>query len=444
MQDRWVGLQAGVDALKWARLLRRAHEAALRGGHVPPIVRDVIAASCERCTETGVDPGNADAPLIIDPDDARRRWQEHPLSGATEILRGVLGGLLHDARHIVVVSDADGCLLWSAGHPEILRASERIRFCPGHGWSESAAGTNAVGTALAADHAVQVFSAEHYRSEVHGWQCSGAPVHDPETGETLGVIDLTGSYKTAHPNSLGLVQTAARLVESQLRTEMLERDARILGRFAEHTARHGGPAAALSPSGRVLAATPTPWTPGRVRLSEGSGQTATDDGTEVTAHALGEGTLLIPAGAKRRRPRKACMRLSLLGRSHAEFTHPRGTCRLTVRHSEIAALLALHPHGLGSREIAALLYNEPGHEIAARAELHRLRDILGAALATRPYRLIDIEIDLRLVDSLLNSGRAAQAVAAYTGALLPTSSLPSIAAARDSLERQIAAASSWR
>jgi hypothetical protein len=442
MQDRWVGLQAGVDALEWARLLRRAHEAALRGGGVPSIVREVIAASWERCTETGVDPGDADPPLIVDPDDARRKWQEHPLSRATEILRDVLGGLLHDARHIVVVSDADGCLLWSAGHPEILRASERIRFCPGHGWSESAAGTNAVGTALAADHAVQVFSAEHYRSEVHGWQCSGAPVHDPETGETLGVIDLTGSYKTAHPNNLALVQTAARLVESQLRAEMLERDSRILSLFAKHAARYGGPAAALSPSGRVLAATPTPWTTGHVKLSEGSDQTSTNDGTEVTAHALGEGTLLIPAAAKRRRPRPACMRLSLLGRSHAEFTYPRGTSRLTLRHSEIAALLALHPHGLGSREIAALLYNEPGHEITARAELHRLRDILGPALATRPYRLIDIDIDLQLVDSLINTGRAAQAVAAYTGPLLPTSSLPSIATARDRLERQIAAASS--
>ena len=440
MTDRWVGLQAGVDALKWARLLRRAHEAALRGGHAPAIVRDVIADSWERCTQTGVDPGDPDAPLVIDPDDARGRWEEHPLSRATEILRGVLGGLLHDARHIVVVSDADGCLLWSEGHPEVLRASEAIRFCPGHGWSESAAGTNAVGTALAADHAVQVFSAEHYRSGVHGWQCSGAPVHDPDTGETLGVIDLTGSYKTAHPNNLALVQTAARLVESQLRAEMLERDARILSLFAEHAARHVGPAAAVSPSGRVLAATPTAWTTGRVKLPDGSDQTATDDGTEVIAHALGEGTLLIPARAKRHRPRPACMRLSLLGRNHAEFTYPGGTRRLTARHSEIAALLALHPHGLGSRELAELLYNEPGHEITARAELHRLRDILGAALATRPYRLIDIDIDMHRVDSLLNARHAAQAIAAYTGPLLPASKVPSIANARNRLEREIVAA----
>ncbi len=255
MRDSWVGLQAGVDARKWARLLRRAHESAVNGGHVPAIVRGVIADSWERCSETGVDPAEPGARLLIDPEDAGERWREHPLSRTTEILRRVLGDLLYDARHIVVVSDADGCLLWSDGHPDVLRASERIRFSPGHAWSEQAAGTNAVGTALAADHAVQVFSAEHYRSEVHGWQCSGAPVHDPETGDKLGAIDVTGTYDTAHPHNLALVQLAARLAEQELRAEMLERDARILGLFAEHAAHHGGRAAALSPSGRVLAST---------------------------------------------------------------------------------------------------------------------------------------------------------------------------------------------
>ena len=223
---------------------------------------------------------------------------------------------------------------------------------------------------------------------------------------------------------------------------MLERDTRILALFAKHTARNSGPAAALSPSGRVLAATPTAWTTGRVKLPDSSDQATTDDGTDLIAHTLGEGTLLVPAGAKRRRPRSECMRLKLLGRRHAEFTNPSGTRMLTARHSEIAALLALHPHGLGSRELAELLYNEPGHEIAARAELHRLRDILGPALATRPYRLIEIEVDAHLVDSLLNAGRAAQAIAAYSGPLLPASNVPSIANARDTLERRIAAAGS--
>jgi len=437
MRDRWVGLQAGVDALKWARLLRRAHEATLRSGRAPAIVRDVIADSWGRCTETGVDPGDPGAPLVVDPDAAHGRWQEHPLSRATDILHSVLGGLLHDARHIVVVSDADGCLLWSDGHPEVLRASEGIRFCPGHAWSESAAGTNAVGTALAADHAVQVFSAEHYRSAVHGWQCSGAPVHDPETGETLGVIDLTGSYQTAHPNNLALVQTAARLVESQLRAEMFERDTRILGLFAEHTARHGAPAAALSPSGRVLAATPVAWTAGRITIPADRDAATIDDGTDVVAQPLGEGMLLIPVRGGRRRERAGCFQISLLGRTHATFTGPGGKHRLTARHSEIVALLSLHPDGISCKELGELLYDEPGHEVSARAELYRLRQILGPALETRPYRLTHTDVDFQLVHDLLARGQREQAAAAYAGPLLPASTVPRLANSRHELQERI-------
>jgi len=383
MRDRWVGLQAGVDARKWAGLLRRAHSTAVSRGHVAPIVREVIADSWQRCNVTGIDPDEPGAPLVVEPSDARERWRDHPLSKGTEILRSVLGDLLYDAQHIVVVSDADGLLLWSEGHPDVLKASEQIRFSPGHGWSEASAGTNAVGTALAADHAVQVFSAEHYRSEVHAWQCSGAPVHDPETGATLGVIDVTGRYDTAHPHNLALVQLAARLVEEQLRAEMLARDARILELFAQHTARHGGPAAALSPMGRVLAATPAAWRSGRVDTgSQPSG---------LLVDELGEGALLRPARQRGRR-RAAPRRLTFMTPERALLDGPDGSVRLSPRHSQIASALAAHPHGLDARALSELLYGEPGHEVAVRAELHRMRDLFGEGLATRPYRFSDIEL----------------------------------------------------
>jgi transcriptional regulator of acetoin/glycerol metabolism len=383
LRDRWAGLEAGVDARKWATLLRRAHESSLRSGRTSKLVRNVIADSWDRSKQAGVDAGSPGAPRLLDAQDTGERWREHPLSRATEVLRTVLGDLLYDARHIVVVSDADGTILWSDGHPDVLRASESIRFTPGHAWSEEAAGTNAVGTALAADHALQVFSAEHYREEVHPWQCSAAPVHDPETGATLGAIDVTGSYRIAHPHTLAMVQLAARLVEQQLRREMLERDNRILGLFADHAAAYGGPAAAISPSGRVLASTPTAWAAGRVEMPS--------DG--IVAEPLGEGLLLVPESPAARARRAPAMRLSMQRPGRVRIELAGGAVRLlSARHSEIVELLAEHPDGLDSHELARLLYGEPGHEVSLRAELHRLREILGGALATRPYRLRDVEL----------------------------------------------------
>lgn len=449
MRDQWVGLQAGVDARKWARLLRRAHDRAVTAGHVAPIVRNVIADSWERCSETGVDPVAPGAPLMFDADDAGERFAEHPLSRMVEILRTVFAGLLYDGRHILVVSDADGCLLWSDGHPDVLRASERIRFSPGHAWSETAAGTNAVGTALAADHAVQVFSAEHYRAEVHGWQCSGAPVHDPETEAILGVIDVTGIYNTAHPHTLALVQLAARLAEERLRAEMLARDARILELFAEHAAHHGGRAAALSPSGRVLATTGG-WLPAgaangepahqrRIEVPSDASDIALGDGTEAAVHPLGEGTLVLPSRSSRSRPRTTPSLLELLGRDRATLTTPTATHRLTARHSEIVALLSLHPDGLDARALSRLLYDEPGHEVAVRAELHRLREILGVALVTRPYRLAGIDTDLQALQHRLATSDGLAPDTEPAGPLLPDSNVPAIVAARERLERQLSA-----
>jgi hypothetical protein len=406
MRDSWVGLQAGVDPRRWARVLTRAHDAALHGGHVPAIVRGVIADSWERCEQTGVDPGEPGAPLVVTPDDAAARWREHPLSQTTDILGGVLGDLLQEARHIVVVSDAAGCLLWSDGHPDVLSASEQISFTPGHAWSERAAGTNAVGTALATGHPVQVFSAEHYRAEIHGWQCSGAPIRDPETGQVLRAVDVTGRYDTASPYTLALVRMAARLVEERLRAQMFGRDARILGLFAELAGSHARPAAALSPSGRVLAATGG-WASlargGRIEIpGEGGSRCAITltDGTGAELEPLGEGRLVraredrAGPGVRAAGAPAAGRRLELRGHPRARYFTPTAEHRLTVRHSQISELLARHPDGLDARSLSRLVYGEAGHEVAVRAELHRLREILGPALATRPYRLIGVLTDL--------------------------------------------------
>ena len=50
-----------------------------------------LLAPCE------LDPDVAGAPLLMEPDDAGERWQDHPLSQSTEILRAVLGSLLYDS-----------------------------------------------------------------------------------------------------------------------------------------------------------------------------------------------------------------------------------------------------------------------------------------------------------------------------------------------------------
>ena len=118
---------------------------------------------------------------------------------------------------IVAVTDAGGRMLWVEGDPPCASRAAGMHFVEGARWSEDVAGTNAPGTALAVDHAVQIYGSEHYRRPVQPWSCSAAPVHDPVSGLLLGAIDVTGGDHVASPHVLTLVRATVAAVESELR-----------------------------------------------------------------------------------------------------------------------------------------------------------------------------------------------------------------------------------
>ncbi len=421
MRNPWVGLDGAADPVARARLLRRAHERALSGGAMPTIVRDVVRSSWARCAQAGVDPERHEPPRIEDRDEIDERWRAHPLSRFAPLVEKLLCDFAHDARHIVVISDADGRLLWSAGHRAVLEASETIAFVPGSLWDEAAAGTNGVGTALAVDHAVQIFSAEHYNREVHPWTCSGAPVHDPETGAVLGVIDLSSGIRASHPHSLALVTAAAQSVEAGLRQHVAERHARLHAAYLERvTGRDRTPSALLTSSGEVLACSPAGWLPPGIRLAPGAGARVVP-GAELVFERLGDdGSIAWLARGEGRGDRLV---LRALGRSRAEAWVGGERVPLSPRHGELLVLLALRPEGLTAEELALELYGDASKRVAARAEMSRLRRVLGWRLAAGPYRLRgDVGADFLETDV-----RAA-------APLLPSSSAPSVVAARRRLE----------
>ena len=63
---------------------------------------------------------------------------------------------------------------------------------------------------------------------------------------------------------------------------------------------------------------------------------------------------------------------------------------LTPRHSEIVALLSLHPEGLTGRELGRELYGPGSRPVTIRAEISRLAPARPAA-GRDPYRL-DAEV----------------------------------------------------
>ncbi|WP_305790021.1 GAF domain-containing protein [Symbioplanes lichenis] len=127
--------------------------------------------------------------------------------------------------------------------------------------------------------------------------------------------------------------------------------------------------------------------------------------------------------------------VSMLGRDEA-FLQGK---RLGRRHSELMCLLLVHPDGRTGEQLALDLYAGDLNPVTVRAEMSRLRRILGGELLdSRPYRIRKrLDADFLDVTRLLEQGRVAEALAAYTGPLLPSSDAPGVSRLRDLIDARL-------
>lgn len=424
-----------MDALQEARRLSELYDEVLGGDRVPGVPRPLVAASWERSLAARVDPELDAPPLVIAADMLESLREDHPLRAVLPILRETLTTIADEASHIMIVTDAQGLILWREGAADVRRQADRIALTEGAVWSEDAIGTNGMGTALAADQPVQIHSAEHLVRRIHAWTCAAAPVHDPDTGKLIGAVDVSGPLRTVHPAMTALVTAAAQLAEGQLRVRMAAADEQLRARNMRHLIALGdAPGALLTPSGRVLAVQPSAWLPDRLDVSSGADRIELGDGREAVVEQLDEGYLLrIPGPVRRRRP---SLRLKLLGSGQAAAVVGGREIALTLRRAEVLALLLLHPSGLTAEQLMLQLYGDEGNPTTVRAEMHRLRALLGqGVLDTKPYRIIaDVSGDVTDVQSALRIGDLTKALDLYSGPLLGRSDAPALRVERDELD----------
>jgi hypothetical protein len=395
----WLALDAGTDPVERARELRRAHADFVGGADAgPPLsVRAVIAESWRRSAGAGVLPEGHMAPRVHSDQELRELRDEHPLARMMPTFRSLLADVARTLQHLVVVCSAEGELLWVEGPPRVrVVAEDRMNFAEGTLWSEAGAGTNALGTAIAVRHPVQVFSAEHYNATVHPWTCAASPIFEPRTGRLLGTVDLTGPYRMAHPHSLALVTAAAGAATGSLHQELWRDDERLREAYVRRHAHLGRrPTGVVTRTGRVVMADPIGWLGTHVGLPGDGGVGFLPGGRTFRMEELpGTGGFLVWAadGGERAPAPRLRLRLRLLGGVEASLDGRR--LHLSPRHAEILALLAAFPEGLSAGELGAALHGGGGSAPTVRSEISRLRRLLGPTLATRPYRLVaDVDAD---------------------------------------------------
>ena len=178
-----------------------------------------ILASHERCRQYGIDPSITrnlgQVHLSSEELTVRRKQNKDFLEVATDQLQE-LYQVIASAGFVVSITDNEGYILHMIGDPLILERLATGNGIPGYRWTEKDVGTSAISVALTRETPIQINDEEHFCKRGYGHTCSASPVFDDEK-RLIGVIAMSGEASKVHPHTLGMVITAARAIENQIR-----------------------------------------------------------------------------------------------------------------------------------------------------------------------------------------------------------------------------------
>ncbi|MFC4003197.1 LytTR family transcriptional regulator DNA-binding domain-containing protein [Prauserella oleivorans] len=212
-----------------------------------------MAISWHRCREQyRVDPHLAAAPLAVaEPD----HTPEHDVVFAELGFRAA--SVAHEMENlggVVTVTDATGRILAEWGDQATLARATESNLAPWFCWSECAAGTNAMGTALEAHGPVSIRGAEHWCQGFHNWVCAGVAVRDVVTREPIAVLNIS-CWRSQLPAAAGSwLANAATVTQATLKKHARDSGAELVAAFTQARARSRAAIAALDTAGKVVIA----------------------------------------------------------------------------------------------------------------------------------------------------------------------------------------------
>ncbi|VXC92783.1 Fis family GAF modulated sigma54 specific transcriptional regulator [Burkholderia sp. 8Y] len=120
-----------------------------------------------------------------------------------------------NTQSMIVLTDAQGLILYSTGDDDFLARAEKVALRAGANWAEERQGTNAIGTAIAERSATVVHGDQHYLAANRFLTCSSVPILDPY-GDLIGVLDVTGDHRSYHRHTMALARMSVQMIENHL------------------------------------------------------------------------------------------------------------------------------------------------------------------------------------------------------------------------------------
>lgn len=199
------------------------------------LVRSDILDSWERCQSVGLNPEQKQAKTAFTSVELANILSESDLYRAAKPVIDHIYDKLIGTGYVLTLNDENGKIIYLKGEPHIIRKTEKMNFSPGMDWSESAAGTNAIGTSIVSRKPIQVFSAEHFCEGFHPMTCSSSPIIHPYSKNVIGAIDFTGFWPSTQPHTLGLAVSLAQMIEQQFLLMLRKKYNQLEEYYGEYT-----------------------------------------------------------------------------------------------------------------------------------------------------------------------------------------------------------------
>ena len=245
-----------VSASPGRGVVLAAWERFVQGEDHVPGVRPEVAISWHRCRERyRVDPHLTEAPIAVAEID---HTPEHDVVFAE--LGFCAASVAHDVGHlggVVTITDATGRILAEWGDQATLARATEANLAPWFCWSECAAGTNGMGTALEAHGPVLIRGAEHWCQAFHSWVCAGIAVRDVVTREPIAVLNISCWRSQLPAAAGGWLANAVAKTQCTLRRRARNSGAELVAAYTQARARSGATLAAMDTAGKVVIADDT-------------------------------------------------------------------------------------------------------------------------------------------------------------------------------------------
>lgn len=218
-----VGVQEIADreqVLTKRERMKRTWREFVTSENIVGEIRPEILEAWKRSKQFKVDPFQKMCPHGLDEKsfEARLRMNAELIETSLPVMQRLFD-FVKGSGFVVLLIDSEGFILAEIGDGDMLERTRSINAVPGFNWSEHLMGANAIGTSLAIGRPIQFLGYEHWCICTQVGTCSAAPIHDPDTGRIIGVLDMTGMWDKVHHHTLGMVVAGAGWIENQLATQ---------------------------------------------------------------------------------------------------------------------------------------------------------------------------------------------------------------------------------